>query len=159
MRELTSEIEIDASPETVWQILTDFDSYSEWNPVEIEMKGRPVEGTILEHASKLPGSSPMTFRPTIVEVRPNEVLQWDGRFFLPRLFDVRHRFALQSIGDARTRLRQSEQFRGVLIPFVGGTLRKTQEAFGIANNAIKARAEGMHAPELRGNSPMSGLAQ
>ncbi len=159
MRELTSEIEIDASPETVWQVLTDFDSYSEWNPVEIEMKGRPVEGTILEHTSKLPGSSPMTFRPTIVEVRPNEVLQWDGRLFLPRLFDVRHRFALQSIGDARTRLRQSEQFRGLLIPFVGGTLRKTQEAFGIANNAIKARAEGMHAPELRGNSPMSGLAQ
>jgi hypothetical protein len=143
VREITSEIDIDASPETVWRVLTDFNSYSEWNPIEIEMKGRPVEGTILEHASKLPGSGPMTFRPTIVEVRPNEVLQWDGRLFLPGLFDVRHRFELQPIGDGHTRLRQSEQFRGVLIPFVGGTLRKTREAFGIANNAIKARVEGL----------------
>jgi hypothetical protein len=65
------------------------------------------------------------------------------RLFLPGLFDVRHRFALEPIGAGRTQLSQSEQFRGVLIPFVSRTLRRTQEAFGIANNALKARVEGL----------------
>ena len=32
MKELHSEIEIDASAERVWGILTDFASYPEWNP-------------------------------------------------------------------------------------------------------------------------------
>ncbi len=144
MEELTSEIEIDAPPETVWRVLTDFDAYSEWNPIEIEMKGQPIVGTVLEHTSRLPGNRPMQFRPTLVEVEPERALAWEGRLFLPRLFDVRHRFALQRLSEGRTRLRQSELFWGVLIPFVGGTLRKTQEAFDIANSAIKARAESVH---------------
>lgn len=144
MKELTSEIEIDAPPEVVWRVLTDFDAYGDWNPIEIEMKGRPIEGTILEHTSQLPGSKPMRFRPTIVEVAPERALAWVGRVVLPGLFDVRHRFALEPLGEDRTRLRQSEQFWGLLIPFAGGTLRKTQEAFGIANRAIKARAESVH---------------
>jgi uncharacterized protein YndB with AHSA1/START domain len=32
MKELHSEIEIDASAERVWAILTDFASYPRWNP-------------------------------------------------------------------------------------------------------------------------------
>jgi hypothetical protein len=149
MKELTSEIEIEAPPETVWRVLTDFDAYHEWNPIEIEMKGRPVIGTVLEHTSKLPGNRPMKFRPTIMEVEPGRALAWDGRLFLPRLFDVRHQFALEPAGEGRTRLRQSEQFRGMLIPFVGGTLRKTQEAFGIANHAIKERAQTLQRSSAR----------
>lgn len=141
MKELAAEIEIDAPPEIVWRVLTDFDAYPDWNPIEIEMKGRPVAGTTLEHTSQLPGNKPMTFRPTIVEASPNRTLAWDGRLYMPGLFDVRHRFALEPLAGGRTRLRQSEVFRGVLIPFVGGTLRKTEQAFGIANRAIKERAE------------------
>lgn len=143
MKELSSQIEIDAPPETVWRVLTDFEAYPQWNPVEIEMKGRPIEGTVLEHTSKLPGGQPMRFRPTLVEVRQGQALAWTGRLFLPLLFDVRHRFALEPAGDGRTRLTQSEQFSGVLIPFVGGTLRRTEEAFGLANAALKARAEAV----------------
>ena len=74
MKELISTIDIDASPDTVWQVLTDFGSYAEWNPVEISMKGRAAEGTGLEHTAQLPGKKPMTFRPTIVTAKPNEEL-------------------------------------------------------------------------------------
>src|SRR4051812_1368512 len=35
MKELASMVEIDAAPPTVWDVLTDFASYGEWNPVEI----------------------------------------------------------------------------------------------------------------------------
>jgi hypothetical protein len=143
MKELTSMVEIDAAPSTVWEVLTDFASYGQWNPVEISMKGRAVAGTVLEHTSRLPGSKPMTFRPTIVCAKPNEELAWKGKVVVPGMFDVVHRFRLERLPRGGTRLHQSEQFRGVLIPFLGATLRKTRGAFDLANAAIKRRAEGL----------------
>jgi uncharacterized protein YndB with AHSA1/START domain len=44
MKEIDKEIEIDASPERVWDVLTDFSSYPQRNPfireIEGEVKGR-----------------------------------------------------------------------------------------------------------------------
>lgn len=56
---LTSEVVIDAPSEVVWQVLVDFDSYRDWNPVEIEARGEAVVGAVLEHTAKLPGRKPM----------------------------------------------------------------------------------------------------
>jgi uncharacterized protein YndB with AHSA1/START domain len=33
MKEIHTEIEINASAEKVWRVLTDFAAYSEWNPL------------------------------------------------------------------------------------------------------------------------------
>lgn len=141
MKTLSSEIEIAAPAGVVWQVLTDFAVYQEWNPVEIRMAGEPVAETVLEHTSKLPGRKPMQFRPIIVEATPGRVQAWEGRLFMPGLFDVHHRFEIEALQAQRTRLRQLERFRGVLFPFSGSTLRKTQEAFEITNRAIKLRVE------------------
>jgi hypothetical protein len=149
-RVLMSEIQIQASPQTVWAVLTDFRAYPEWNPVEIKMEGEPVVGTVLHHTSKLPGRKPMRFSPKIVAAEPGRVLAWEGRILVPGLFDVHHRFELSPAGGGATILRQSERFSGVLIPFFANTLRQTQVAFETANQAIKSRSESiaeMHTTE------------
>jgi hypothetical protein len=143
MKELTSMVDIDAAPSTVWQVLTDFGSYGTWNPVEISMKGRAVEGTVLEHTSQLPGRKAMTFRPKIITANANEELAWKGKVVVPGMFDVVHQFRLEQLPEGGTRLHQSEQFRGLLIPFFATTLRKTREAFDLVNAAIKQRSEGL----------------
>jgi hypothetical protein len=142
-RTLTSEITIQASPQTVWAVLTDFPAYPEWNPIEIQMEGEPITGTVLHHTSKLPGSKPRRFSPTIVAAEPGRVLAWEGRILAPGLFDVHHRFELSPTGENATTLRQSERFSGLLIPFSGKTLRQTQAAFETANQAIKSRSESI----------------
>jgi hypothetical protein len=142
-RTLTSEIQIQASPQTVWTVLTDFPAYPDWNPIEIKMEGEPIAGTVLHHTSKLPGGKPMRFSPTIVAAAPGRILAWEGRVLAPGLFDVHHRFELSPTSGHGTILRQSERFRGVLIPFLTKTLRQTQVAFDIANQALKARAESI----------------
>ena len=40
MQVVTSSIEIAASPERVWQVLTDFASYPKWNPFILSLSGR-----------------------------------------------------------------------------------------------------------------------
>ena len=64
-----------------------------------------------------------------------------GKVLMPGVFDRVHQFRLEPLPHGRTRLHQSEQFRGVLIPFSSGTLRKTHEAFHLANRAIKTPSE------------------
>jgi hypothetical protein len=146
---LTSEIVIAAPSEVVWDVLVDFGSYARWNPVEIDARGEPVVGTILEHTAQLPGRKPMTFRAKIIEATPARALAWKGRFLLPGLFDVTHHFEIDPLADGHARLRQFEHFSGVLVPFMRGLLRDTQLAFELANEAIKQRAQSIAADPLR----------
>lgn len=44
MKEINTEIEINASAEKVWQLLTDFAAYPHWNPFMRSIKGKPEEG-------------------------------------------------------------------------------------------------------------------
>lgn len=142
---LTSEIAIDAPSDVVWQVLVDFDSYPKWNPVEIEAKGVAVVGAAFQHTGKLPGRKPRTFEARIIEATPARALAWKGHIVVPGLFDVRHRFEIDPMEDDRSRLRQSERFSGLLIPFMRGVLRDTEAAFELANKAIKQRAENLFA--------------
>jgi hypothetical protein len=140
---LSSEIAIDAPSELVWQVIVDFDSYPDWNPVEIEAKGQAVVGAAFEHTGKLPGRKPRTFKARIIEATPPRALAWKGHIVVPGLFDVRHHFEIDPLDDDRSRLRQYEYFSGLLIPFMRGVLHDTQAAFELANKAIKQRAEGL----------------
>jgi hypothetical protein len=44
MKEINTEIEINASAEKVWQLLTDFAAYPQWNPFIRSVNGKPEEG-------------------------------------------------------------------------------------------------------------------
>ena len=49
---------IDASPERVWQVLTDLESYPEWNPFIIEGSGEIHRGSRLKLRMQPPGAKP-----------------------------------------------------------------------------------------------------
>ena len=42
--ELTTFVDIDATPERVWQVLSDLPAYAEWNPFITEAEGAFVVG-------------------------------------------------------------------------------------------------------------------
>lgn len=47
MKELCTEIEIQASPERVWQALTNLDKYPEWNPFIHHAVGKAKVGEVV----------------------------------------------------------------------------------------------------------------
>ena len=141
-KELRSEIVIEAPPERVWSILTDFERFPEWNPFirkisgKIEARGRL---SVTLHPS---GGRTTAFKPTILKAEPNRELQWIGHIGFPGLFDGQHIFELQPLGDSMTRFVQREQYGGILLPFVSGMLRnETARGFDEMNRALKERAE------------------
>jgi len=138
---IQSEIDIEAPPSRVWAILSDFPSYPHWNPFIKRIQGDARPGTRLEVLIEPPGAKAMTFRPTVLAATPDKELRWFGHLLIPRVFDGEHQLLLASLGDRRTRFTQREVVRGILVPFTGGILAKTEQGFVAMNEALKKRAE------------------
>jgi hypothetical protein len=144
-KQLRTEIDVAATPERVWQVLTDFDAYSQWNPFMTEASGRPVPGQRLTIRMQPDGGRAMTFRPTVREAVPQRRLRWLGHLLVPGIFDGEHSFTIEPLDDGTVRLVQREDFRGVLVPLLARSLdRRTLPAFERMNRALKQRAERTH---------------
>jgi hypothetical protein len=136
-----TQVRIAAPASRVWQVLTDFPRYPEWNPFITEIEGVPEVGARLRVRIQPPGRKPMTFKPTVLVVTRDRELRWLGRLYLPRLFDGEHSFRIE---DKRRncRFRQSERFSGVLVRLFGaGIFEATERGFEAMNSALKVRVE------------------
>ena len=142
MKELRTEIEIQASAGRVWQILTDFASFPKWNPFIRRAKGEPVKGAQLEVFLQPSGVRGMTFRPVVLKAEPNRELRWLGHLLIPGLFDGEHIFTIEPLGENRVRFVQREIFTGMLVPFFArGLDTDTLRGFEEMNRALKIQAE------------------
>jgi uncharacterized protein YndB with AHSA1/START domain len=61
-KEIRAEIEIDASAERVWQLLTDFSTFPDWNPFISRADGEARNGARLEVYMQPSGAKVMTFQ-------------------------------------------------------------------------------------------------
>ena len=142
VKELHSEIQIDAPAERVWRLLTDFDSYPQWNPFIRNISGQPAPGERLEIRLAPPGGRAMTFKPKVLRAEPNRELRWLGHLLVPGLFDGEHSFSIQALDENRIRFVQREAFKGLLVPLFARSLEtNTQRGFEEMNRALKERAE------------------
>ena len=141
MVELQTSIEIDATPERVWEVLTDFPAYPGWNPFIRSVVGRAVPGAELRVRIEPPGGRGLSFKPTVLEAEPQRELRWLGHLFVPRVFDGEHSFQIEQIGEGRVRFVQAERFTGALVRLFGRTLEPTRRGFEAMNEALKRRAE------------------
>ena len=104
MKELRTAVEIDATPARVWEILTDFEAYPDWNPFIRRITGEPELGARLEVRIEPPGGRGMTFKPTVLELEPERVLRWLGRVLVPGILDGEHELRLEPAIDNRVPL-------------------------------------------------------
>ncbi len=142
MKELYTEIHIQASAERVWLILTDFASYPEWNPYIRRISGAAKSGGKLEVYMKPSGRWGMTFRPTVLKAEPGHELRWLGRLMVQGLFDGEHSFIIEELDGNIVRFIQKESFNGLLAPLLAGSLDTyTRRGFEEMNAALKLRAE------------------
>ena len=142
MKELFSEIEIQATDERVWQILTDFANFPQWNPFMRRAIGEAKTGAKLKVFIQPSGASGVTFRPTVLKVEPKRELRWLGHLLIPGLCDGEHILTIEPIAEDCVQFVQREIFTGILVPlFARGLDRDTRRGFEEMNRALKERAE------------------
>jgi hypothetical protein len=142
MKELHTEVEINAPAERVWQVLTDFALYPEWNPFVRRLEGEVRVGARLHVFIQPPGGKGMTFRPLVVAAEPNRELRWLGHLWVPGLFDGEHSFAIEPRRQGRVRFIQRERFSGLFLPMLSKMLdRDIRSGFEAMNRALELRCE------------------
>ena len=72
MKEIYTEIEINASEGVVWSILTDFDNFSRWNPFIRKISGNLQEGAQIEAV-----------------ITPSKICQNSSNFDASKIYDFR----------------------------------------------------------------------
>jgi hypothetical protein len=141
MHELHTEIEIEATPEQVWAVLSDLGAYRSWNPFVTDLQGAVVEGTRLRVRLSPPGGRGITMKPRVTVAEPARAFEWLGHLGVPGVFDGRHRFELRPTATGTT-LVQRETFSGVLASLLLRVLaEKTTAGFLSMNEALKSRVE------------------
>jgi len=144
MNKIQTSIVIDAPAKIVWQILTNFDSYSKWNPFIIKSEGHLKKGGILNNTIQLEGQKAQTFNPVILQVEEEKSFKWMGSLFVKGLFDGEHYFELEAIDSHQTRLIHGEQFSGILSKVILSLIKeKTIAGFEQMNKALKEKAESI----------------
>lgn len=141
-KELITEITINAAPEKVWSVLTDFENFPNWNPFIKSLTGDVAVGNQIKVLLEPPGGKAMTFNPIVLAYTPNKEFRWIGKLFLKGIFDGEHKFELIANNDGTTRFIHSEKFSGLLIPLFGKMLDvDTKNGFIEFNEKLKERAE------------------
>ncbi|MFF7240980.1 SRPBCC family protein [Streptomyces collinus] len=128
MAEVSAEARIQAPAEQVWNRLTDWSSYGEWNATHTSFpKGGPenlaVGGTFQENM-KLMGF-PAEVDWTVEELEPARVLAIRGKG--PMAVTVATRYTLTPDGDTTT-LRIDGEFTGAAVSLMAGKLKDSATA-------------------------------
>ena len=136
-KQIRTSISINASKEKIWQILTDFEKYPEWNSFIKSVTGEVKVGNQIQ--IKLQG---MTFKPFVLTFIENSELKWIGHLWFKGLFDGEHTFKLIDNENGTINFEQRENFTGILVKLFTKSLNKdTKNGFERMNKELKLRAE------------------
>jgi hypothetical protein len=141
-KEIKTQIIIEAAPERVWEVLTNFEQYPNWNPFIKSLQGKVKEGEKIIVRLEPPGAKGMTFKPEVLAFNTNKEFKWIGHLFFPGLFDGEHRFELIDNGNGTTTFIQAEKFKGILVRMLSKMLDgSTLNGFKAMNEQLKTEAE------------------
>lgn len=138
MKSFSTEVNIDASAQTVWNILTDASSYQEWDPNMISLDGTIAPGETLTITTKLDPNR--AFKPKVEVFEPNRKMVWKSGMPLG-LFSGERTFTLTPQGDDSVKFAMKEEFSGLLLPLFGGSIPDMNPVFDEFGKALKQRAE------------------
>jgi demethylmenaquinone methyltransferase / 2-methoxy-6-polyprenyl-1,4-benzoquinol methylase len=149
MRTIAAEVEIDAPPERVWEVLTDFAAYPDWNPFMFSVEGVAETGAHLRIAMQRRGGGILRFGARVLLSDPPRELAWSGeglKGHWPGLVRGERRVVIDPLADNRSRLRMRTTFSGLLSPALGW-LERYHEAFEEMEMTLKARVEQDASPQ------------
>lgn len=131
------ETTISAGPEVIWRLLTDIAGQPRWNSTVSRSAGEVAEGRRLE--LEVPSAPGRVFRPKVARVDAGRSMVWqDGT--APMFRGIRT-FTLVPNGDGTTRFAMDEEFSGLMLPLIKGSLPDFAPVFERYAADLKRAAE------------------
>jgi len=130
---------IQASPDAVWSILTDGAKYGDWDSGVERVKGQIALGQTISVFAKIsPGRA---FPVKVMDFIPGQIMVWAGGMPFGLFKGVRT-FSLELKEQGVTRFTMREEFSGLLLPLIWGTMPDLGPSFEQFANGLKRRVEG-----------------
>ncbi|MBE9030642.1 SRPBCC domain-containing protein [filamentous cyanobacterium LEGE 11480] len=143
----TVSIDIHAPRALVWEQVTDFAAYAEWNPFVLEAEAEFEVGKSIQFLEELQEFGQHWLAAKFLAIDPPNEFVWQGHFKAALLFQVRHSFKFEALGNHRTRFTQVHQHSGILIPYLAwkGIYIRSHQGYMAFNQALKRRCEELAA--------------
>ncbi len=139
---VSSEILINATPQKIYSILTDFKDFPTWNPFITSIAGDLEVGKSLAVTISPPNSGKNSFKPKVLIVDKDKQISWLGILLFNGIFNGEHHLVLNDNGNGTTTFKQYENFTGILVPLFKTKLEvNTKKGFELMNEALKEEAE------------------
>ncbi|MDY7104128.1 MAG: SRPBCC domain-containing protein [Actinomycetota bacterium] len=137
MRAYEVSTDVQATPEAVWDVLTDGEAYPTWDSGIEAVEGTIGRGQRIKVRSAVnPGRA---FPVTVTTFDRPHAMTWTGGLPLGLFKGVR-RFTLSPSGNV-TRFVMREEFSGPLLPLIWRNMPDLQPAFDTFASGLKARCE------------------
>ncbi len=142
-----TEIIIDATPEQVWSVLTDTESYPKWNDVILKMDGKIQDKGQIDVLFKAgPKAKPQLFHNNLF-VKEGVEFYWSQVQAMG--IKDRHCFRVEAVEGGKTRFIQSDQALGGLTWLFGKVAVNTQmRVYPMFNRALKAEVERRYSQKV-----------
>ena len=130
------QLNIRASADVVWALLTNAAAYPSWNPTVCRIDGRIEAGQRIR--LHVPGSS-RTFSPRVSELAAGRRMIWSGG--LAPLFKGVRTFVLMPESDGTTSFAMEERFSGVVFALVKSRMPDFRPIFEAFAAGLQREAE------------------
>ncbi|MBO9710615.1 MAG: SRPBCC domain-containing protein [Caulobacter sp.] len=142
-RAVEHRIGIQAPAEIVWEIVSDFEGWKEWNPLYTKASGEMRIGTALELEEVLPGQPARVITPVVQDWVPYEQLHWRSTKVGGFVTAIRY-LEIENMGPASSTFSNGELYMGLLVRLVPrDERRKLKAAFTAMGEALRDRAEAI----------------
>lgn len=129
-----AEIEIPATPEEVWSVLTDEAGYRHWNPLLVPSSGEIAPGNEIVYQMTQPNGKQSEFKSSVLRVEETRLIkQYAG---MPLILTADHEWRLEAV-EGGTLAIQHEVDNGIAMLFWDSSW--VQPSYERVNEALRAR--------------------
>jgi hypothetical protein len=131
-RQTSVAIDIAASPEAIWSLLTNTEAYTSWNSTVVELTGKIAPGEKLVLRSVL--APDRKFKLSVKAFEPHKLLAWGDAMGT-------RTFSLTPISDGQTRFSMTEVIGGPIFPLFARMIPSFDDSFNQIATDLKRAAE------------------
>jgi len=132
---------VQAPAEILWEVISDFETWSDWNPVHPRIDAALRIGTPVKVELVIEGAEPALIEAVVQDWVPYEQLHWRRQRMRGLITTIRY-LEIENMGPANATFSNGELFMGPLVRLVSrDERRRLRAAYTRMGEAVKARAE------------------